>query len=61
MMEFDQYLGFLVFLLIFTAGFWLMLFLTSIIPYWIGGSLMERMKEKKATKKREAEIEKNKQ
>lgn len=60
-MEFDQYLGFLVFLLIFTAGFWLMLFLTSIIPYWIGGSLMERMKEKKATKKREAEIEKNKQ
>lgn len=57
-MEFDQYLGFLVFLCIFTAGFWLMLFLTSIIPYWIGGSLMERYKEKKEAKKREAAMEK---
>lgn len=55
-MEFDQYIGFLVFLLVFTAGFWLMLFLTSIIPYWIGGSLMERMKMKKEAKKREEEI-----
>lgn len=57
-MEFDQYLGFLVFLLIFTAGFWLMLFLTSIIPYWIGGSLMERRKMKKEAEKREEAIEK---
>ena len=60
-MEFDQYLGFLVFLVIFTAGFWLMLFLTAIIPYWVGGSLMERVKEKKEAKKKEAEIQKNNQ
>lgn len=60
-MEFDQYLGFLLFLIIFVAGFWLMLFLTSIIPYWIGGSLMERRKEKKEAKKKEAAIEKEKQ
>ena len=57
-MEFDQYLGYLVFLCIFTAGFWLMLFLTSIIPYWIGGTLMERRKMKKEAKKREETIEK---
>lgn len=50
-MQFDQYLGFLVFLCIFTAGFWLMLFLTSILPYWIGGSLLESYKMKKAAKK----------
>ena len=57
-MEFDQYLGFLVFLFIFTAGFWLMLFITAIIPYWIGGSLMERMKLKKEAKERDENIEK---
>ncbi|GAB1857978.1 hypothetical protein MHTCC0001_28150 [Flavobacteriaceae bacterium MHTCC 0001] len=44
--EFDQYLGFLAFLTILTIGFWLMIFLlTFVIPYWIGGSLIERLKE----------------
>ncbi|SDH00839.1 MULTISPECIES: hypothetical protein [Psychroflexus] len=52
MFEFDQYLGFLLFLLILTIGFWLMIFLTAIIPYWIGGSLMERLKEIKEGKKK---------
>lgn len=56
MFEFDQYLGFLAFLTILTIGFWLMIFLiTFVIPYWIGGSLIERLKEmreeKKATRK----------
>ncbi len=46
MFDFDQYLGFLAFLTILTIGFWLMIFLlTFVIPYWIGGSLIERMKE----------------
>ncbi|WP_242093462.1 hypothetical protein [Aestuariivivens sediminicola] len=52
MFEFDQYLGFLAFLTILTIGFWLMIFLiTFVIPYWIGGSLMERLKEIKEAKK----------
>lgn len=46
MFEFDQYLGFLAFLTILTIGFWLMIFLlTFVIPYWIGGALIERLKE----------------
>lgn len=46
MFEFDQYLGFLAFLTILTLGFWLMIFLlTFVIPYWIGGSIIERLKE----------------
>ena len=52
MFEFDQYLGFLAFLTILTIGFWLMIFLlTFVIPYWIGGALIERLKEIKAEKK----------
>ena len=46
MFDFDQYLGFLAFLSILTLGFWLMIFLiTFVIPYWIGGALIERLKE----------------
>jgi hypothetical protein len=51
MFEFDQYLGFLLFLLILTVGFWLLIFLSAIIPYWIGGALIERLKEIKESKK----------
>lgn len=51
MFEFDQYLGFLAFLTILTIGFWLLIFLTAIIPYWISGALMERLKEIKESKK----------
>jgi len=51
-MDLSQFSGFLVFLTIFTMGFWLMIFLiTFIIPYWIGGALIERMKEIRAEKK----------
>ncbi|RKE95219.1 ATP synthase subunit B family protein [Ichthyenterobacterium magnum] len=56
MFDFDQYLGFLAFLTILTLGFWLMIFLiTFVIPYWIGGSLMERMKEIRDEKKAKRE------
>ncbi len=52
MFDFDQYLGFLAFLTILTIGFWLMIFLlTFVIPYWIGGSIIEVIKEKKKFRK----------
>ena len=52
MFEFDQYLGFLAFLGIFALGFWLMIFLVSfVVPYWVGGSILERLKEIKDEKK----------
>lgn len=50
MFEFDQFLGFILFLSILTIGFWLLIFLTAILPYWIGGSLIERLKENKKRK-----------
>ncbi|MAT89373.1 MAG: hypothetical protein CMC35_01670 [Flavobacteriaceae bacterium] len=55
MFEFDQYLGFLAFLTILTIGFWLMIFLISFIPYWIGGALYENWKLKREKKKAEAQ------
>lgn len=52
MFDFNQYLGFLAFLGIFTIGFWLLIFLaTFVVPYWIGGSLIERLKELKEERK----------
>ncbi|QQY81337.1 hypothetical protein JJL45_10390 [Tamlana sp. s12] len=56
MFDFDQYLGFLAFLTILTIGFWLMIFLlTFIVPYWIGGSIIEKLKEMKEEKKAKRE------
>lgn len=55
MFDFDQYLGFLAFLTILTIGFWLMIFLVSFIPYWIGGALIETLKMKREEKRRERE------
>lgn len=52
MFEFDQYLGFLAFLFILTMGFWLMIFLFALLPYWIGGSLKEFFQEKKEERKK---------
>lgn len=52
MFEFDQYLGFLAFLTIVTIGFWLMMFLLLfVVPYWLGGNLMEIWKEKREAKR----------
>jgi len=56
MFDFDQYLGFLAFLTILTIGFWLMIFLVSIIPYWIGGALIENMKLKARSKKQNRQV-----
>lgn len=55
MFDINQYLGFLAFLTILTIGFWLLIFLAAIIPYWIGGALIERLKEMKEAKKNKEE------
>jgi uncharacterized membrane protein len=54
MFEFQQYLGFLLFLTVLTIGFWLMMFLiTFIVPYWIYGGVSELLAERKAQKEAE--------
>ncbi|MDX1602631.1 MAG: hypothetical protein R3209_06140 [Salinimicrobium sediminis] len=55
MFEFDQYLGFIAFLVIGLLGFWVMVFLIGIIPYWIGGAVKEMLDEKKEKKRLERE------
>ena len=47
----SQYLGFIAFMIIALMGFWLLIFLSALIPYWIGGALKERMQLKRAEKK----------
>lgn len=50
-MEFDQFLGFLVFMAIFTMGFWLMIFvLTYVVPIWVIGGIKEMFADKKKAK-----------
>jgi hypothetical protein len=52
MFEFDQYLGFLAFLTILTIGFWLMMFLLMfVVPYWLGGHLIELWKERREARR----------
>jgi uncharacterized membrane protein len=51
MFEFQQYLGFLLFLTILTIGFWLMIFLIHFVFYWLIGGSIELLKERKAAKK----------
>lgn len=55
MFEFQQYLGFILFLTVLTIGFWLMFFLVSFVSYWVGGATIELIKEKRA-KKRQSEL-----
>ena len=51
-MDFSQYSGFILFMFIFTAGFWLLIFsLTFIVPYWLVGSWIDRYQEDKEKKK----------
>lgn len=51
-MELAQFVGFLIFLGIFTLGFWLMIFvITFIIPYWLVGNFKENRMLKKEAKK----------
>ncbi|WP_310993240.1 hypothetical protein [Aequorivita marina] len=52
MFSFEQYLGFIAVMGVVTIGFWLMIFLMGILPYWIGGSLYENYKLKREEKKK---------
>ena len=52
MFDFDQYLGFIAFFTILLIGFWLMIFLIGfVVPYWLGGNLIEFLKEKRDANK----------
>lgn len=53
MFEFQQYLGFLLFLTILTIGFWLMIFLIHFVFYWVFGTVRELLQERR--EKRELE------
>ena len=55
MFTFQQYLGFLLFLTIFTMGFWLMIFLINFVFYWVAGASRELYLERKAKKNQERE------
>ncbi|ATA71679.1 serine hydroxymethyltransferase [Capnocytophaga sputigena] len=48
--NFNQYIGFLLFVVIFLIGFWLLCFLCSVLPYWLIGVIKEQFKERKSTK-----------
>jgi len=57
-MDFSQYSGFLLFMFIFTAGFWLLIFtLTFVVPYWLVGSWIDRYKENRENKVKSEPIE----
>ncbi len=52
MLDFSEFSGLVLFMFIFTAGFWLLIFLlTFVVPYWIGGTIWENLKLKKEAKK----------
>jgi len=52
MLDFSQFSGLVLFMFIFTTGFWLLIFLlTFVVPYWIGGTIWENMKLKKEAKR----------
>ncbi len=59
MFEFQQYLGFLLFLTILTMGFWLMIFLINFVFYWIGGASWELYKERRDKKRRDKDDHSN--
>lgn len=53
MIEFQQWIGFLIFAFIGLAGFWMLLFLVGILPYWIMGHYKDLNKQKKARREEE--------
>lgn len=54
MLDFSEFSGLVLFMFIFTAGFWLLIFLlTFVVPYWIAGTIWENRKLKKEAKEAE--------
>lgn len=47
---FNQFLGFLAVMVIVTIGFWLMIFLIGLMPYWVGGAIRELLQERREAK-----------
>jgi hypothetical protein len=48
MLDFSEFSGLVLFMFIFTAGFWLLILLLKfVVHYWIGGTIWENMKLKK--------------
>ncbi len=51
-MEIEQFIGFIIFLTVFTMGFWMLIFvLTFIVPYWLYGAFKEGIQLRKEAKK----------
>ncbi len=52
MLDLSEFSGLVLFMMIFTMGFWLLIFLlTFVVPYWIGGVIWENFKLKKEAKR----------
>ena len=51
MFSFDQFLGFIFIMTVVTMGFWLLIFLTGLLPYWIGGAIKQLLQEKRDAKR----------
>ena len=52
MLDFSQFSGLVLFMFIFTTGFWLLIFLlTFVVPYWIVGTVLENFKLKREAKR----------
>ena len=52
MLDFSEFSGFILFMFVFTTGFWLLIFLlTFVVPYWIAGTMWENYKLKKEARK----------
>ncbi len=57
MLDFSEFSGLVLFMFIFTTGFWLLIFLlTFVVPYWIGGTIWENIKLKREAKKAAKEL-----
>ncbi len=56
MFSFDQYLGFIFIMTVVTMGFWLLIFLMGLLPYWIGGAVKELLQEKREAKRIKKEL-----
>ncbi len=52
MLDFSEFSGFLLFMFVLTTGFWLLIFLLAfVVPYWIGGVILENIKLKLKARK----------
>ena len=61
-MDFSHYSGYILFMFIATAGFWLLIFLLSfVVPYWLTWAWIDIWKEKKEKKQKASSGNSNEQ